>query len=126
MTHEVFFLEIITKNDLEDTARLKGQVIPVLKCWCKPGFHAKRSLKFVLVTDETLEQLFGRISGFLLDLQESGRIERFMLHPAPTAVITDHGQMDALAHWLRAGQVEAAERNKTQRLRHLERRQRRF
>ncbi|MEE7489425.1 hypothetical protein [Methylobacterium oryzae] len=126
MTHEVFFLEIVTKNDLEDTGNLKARIVPSVKCWCRPGFHAKRLLKFVLVTPETLDQLFDRLRPMLEGLKDSGSIERFVLHPAPSAVVTDHGQLDALAHYLRAGQVEAAERNKTQRLRHLERRQRRF
>ncbi|WP_267361296.1 MULTISPECIES: hypothetical protein [unclassified Methylobacterium] len=125
MPHEVFFLEIITKNDLEDTGSLKARIVTNMKCWCKPGFHAKRLLKFVLVTPETLDQLFDRLRPMLEGLKDSGSIERFALHPAPSAVVTDHGKLDALAHWLRAGQVEAAEHNKPQRLRHLERRQRR-
>ncbi|MCJ2061014.1 hypothetical protein MKL09_31405 [Methylobacterium sp. J-048] len=125
MPNEVYFLEIIAKNDLEDTGNLKARVISQVKCWCKPGFHAKRLLKFVLVTPETLDQLFDRLAPMLESLKDSGSIERFVLHPAPSAVVTDHGKIDALAHYLRAGQVEAAERNKSQRLRHLEGRQRR-
>ena len=122
MSYDVYFLEIITKNDLEDTERLKGRVISQMKCWCRPGFHAKRTIKFVVVTPETLEQLHDRLLPVLSELLDLGSIERFVLHAAPSAVVTDHGKMDALAHYLRLGRVEAAERNKSQRLRNFQRR----
>lgn len=121
--HEVYFLTLILKNDHEDADRLKPKVLSQMKCWCKPGFHAKRTIIFVVVTPETLDHFFDRINPFLTELKESGSIERFMLAPAPDAVITDHNrQFDPLAHYLRTGRVEAAERNKPERLRRRERR----
>lgn len=123
MNHEVYFLQLILKNDHEDADRIKGRILKHMKCWCKPGFHAKRSIIFVAVTPETLDQFFDRIEPFLTELKELGSIERFMLQPAPVAVITDHNrQVDPLSHYLRLGRVEAAERNKSQRLQNRERR----
>lgn len=125
MPHTVFVLEIITKNDLEDTQHLKSRLLTQMKCWCKPGFHAKRLLKFVVVTPETMPQLRDRILPILEEMKDLGSIERFMISDAPKMVITDHySEFDPFAHWLRAGHVEAAERDKPKRLANRERRQR--
>lgn len=122
MTYNVFVLEIVTKYDLEDTEWMKGRIIKQMKCWVKPGFHAKRQLKFVLVTDETIEMLYSRLGDFLFDLRDSGSIERFAISDAPMTVITDHGQFDPFTHYLRLGRVHASERNQSQRLRNRQRR----
>lgn len=129
MQNHVYVLELVTKNDLEDTEHLKGKVFSQMKGtnrWCKPGFHAKRLIKFVITTPESKEQLYESLSAFLRDLLDLGSIERFALLPAPEWVITDHGQLDAFSLYLAQGRVEAADRNKSQRLRNLERRKRRF
>lgn len=123
MAHQVYILELITKNDLEDTQRLKAQVFRNMKSWCRAGFHAKRLLKFVVVTPETVDQIFDRLNPSLDMLKDLGSIERFAVYDAPLAVITDHNrQLDPFAHYLRLGHVEAAERNKSHRLRYRERR----
>lgn len=44
----------------------------------------------------------------------------------PGRVISDNAEIDPLMHWLRLGRNEAAKWNQSQRLRNLERRQRRF
>lgn len=125
MTHQVYVLEIITKNDLEDTQSLKARLMRHMKCWCKPGFHAKRVLKLVVVTPESAEQFFDRLSPILEGLKDLGSVERFAVFDAPSVVITDHHrQLDPFAHYLRLGHVEAAERNKSNRLANRERRQR--
>lgn len=126
MPYTVFILQVITKSDLEDTPRLTREVMSFVKRWCKPGMHAKRNIAYVIVTDETLQDLARRLWDDLVRLQELGSIERFFLQPAPVEVISDHGAIDALMHWMRAGRVEAGERNKTEDMRHRQRRHRRF
>lgn len=126
MPYDVFVLQVILKNDLEDAPKLTGRVLSFIKRWCKPAMHAKRNIGYVIVTDETLDQLGDRLWPELQELIELGSVERFFLYPAPPGVISDHGKMDALAHWIRAGRVEAGERNKPQHVRDRERRKRRF
>lgn len=125
MSHSVFVLQIITKYDLEDTPRLTADVLSFVKRWCKPGMHAKRNIAFVIVTDETLQELALRLWPNLVRLQELGSVERFFLNLAPEEVVSDHGNVDALMHWMRLGRVEAWERNKTKDARHRKRWQRR-
>jgi hypothetical protein len=126
MPYSVFILQLITKHDFEDMPRLTGNVISFVKRWCKPGMHAKRNIAYVIVTDETLQQLSLRLWEDLVRLRELGSVERFFLQPAPEEVISDHGAVDALMHWMRAGRVEAGERNKAQDVRYRKRRHRRF
>jgi hypothetical protein len=126
MPFSVFILQLITKNDLEDTPRLTGQILTCVKRWCKMGMHAKRNIAFVIVTDETLSDLGTRLWPDLTRLQELGSVERFFIHAAPDEVISDHGAIDALMHWMRAGRVEAWERNKAKDMRYRKRRERRI
>ncbi|WP_156398537.1 hypothetical protein [Mesorhizobium sp. Root102] len=121
MPHSVFILQVITKYDIEDTPRLTREVLSFVKRWCKPGMHAKRNIAYVIVTDETLHDLASRLWNDLIRLQELGSVERFFIQPAPDEVISDHGSVDALMHWMRAGRVEAWERNKAQDVRHRKR-----
>lgn len=126
MPYSVFLLQLITKNDLEDTPRLTGDVLKLIQRWCKPGMHAKRNIAFVIVSDETLQDLAARLWGALQEMKELGRIERFFLTAAPDEVISDHGNIDPLRHWIGLGRVEAGQRSKPQDMRKGQGRHRRI
>jgi hypothetical protein len=126
MPYSVYILQVITKNDIEDTPRLTRDVLSFVKRWCKPGMHAKRNIAYVIVTEETLRELSSRLWNDLIRLQDLGSVERFFVQTAPEEVISDHGSLDALMHWMRAGRVEAGERNKAQDMHYRKRRHRRL
>lgn len=125
MPNSVYLLQIILKNDLEKEASVTPKIMTMVSRWCKPAMHAKRNIGYVIVSDESLEEISKRLSSGLFKLQELGSIERFFIYPAPEKVISEFGDIDPLMHYIRSGYVEARKRDKPQNMRNRKRWQRR-
>jgi hypothetical protein len=89
--HQVLLLRVEFAFELEHANHAIGTIVrafqrPMWKC-----MHGKRTIAFVVITDESSVELVKR-----LGLDQIGGIENYWCHVAPIAVVAKHGNLDSL------------------------------
>lgn len=109
----------------EPTAKKEiGQAKAKIQRWCHPALYAKRMIGFVVVTDETAQELAKRLGAETQDLQSLDNVH-VILAPQPDDIACAMaGTFGPLNHWVRTAWVEARKRNGPQNVRHSQRWQR--
>lgn len=98
MQNTARLLHVEFKVDLEYAQRELKQVQGAIKRWALPCMHGKRSVAFVVITNETDAELVQRLRPALDDVTANYRV-----HEAPKVVVARHGSIDTLV--TRVGQA---------------------
>jgi hypothetical protein len=124
MTHQVLFLHLVFKFDLEHAKHTVGRIIKVMRCPVHRGMHSRTGLGMLIVTTESAQELVERIRPVLDDIES---LENFWCYvaPQPDDVVGRHGGLDPLCHRLRKAWVDAGDWNKAQDIRRRQSWQRR-
>jgi hypothetical protein len=91
---QVLLLRVEFKYELEDSNRAIGQIVRAFERHMWKGMHGKRTIGFVIATEETAADLIRRLRPTLESVEG---IDNYWCHVAPPAVVARHGFMDPLA-----------------------------
>jgi hypothetical protein len=90
-TRQVLLLRVEVPFELESCDHTVGQIVRALKRPMWKCMHGKRTIAFVVITDESSLELVKRIG-----LHEMPGVENFWCHVAPIGVIAKYGALDTL------------------------------
>lgn len=122
--YRVYIVQWSLKFDPEDrqTTRDVQAAKMAIKRWCHAAQYGRRFIGFVVVSEESAIELAARLATETAPL---GNIDNLHVFGAPQPddiACANAGTFGPLNHWVRAGWVEARERNKPQNVRRFQRR----
>jgi hypothetical protein len=112
--YKVMLLRVALQYEIEKAASAVPRIISATKCWCKPAMHSKRMVAFVILTEETSEQLMDRLRPSLDSLTA---IENYWCHTILPDVVARERNVDALTTYVREAWEELRKRNDPQNMR---------
>jgi hypothetical protein len=89
-----FLLRVEFSFELDHAHKAIGQIVKAFQRPMWKGMHGKRTIGFVIVTDETGVELLRRLRP---SLDAISGIDKYWLHVAPPAVLAKDGSLDPLA-----------------------------
>jgi hypothetical protein len=116
--YKVLLLRVCLTVEIERTASAVGTIINAVKRWCKPAMHSKRAVAFVILTEETTEELIGRLRP---TLESISSVENYWCHTVLDDVVGRHGGLDPLRTYVLEAWEELRKRNKPNYVRKPER-----
>lgn len=116
----VRLLVVATKFDIEDHARDIFTIARAIKRYCKPVMHCKRSIAFVIETEETSAELMNRLMPVL---KNDRLLNAWCMIPGPDIVGLD-GSMDALTFRVSEAWIRVRQRNSAKNMGKTKRRKR--
>lgn len=99
-----------------------GAAKAAIKRWCHPALYGRRLIGFVVVSDESAIELATRLAAETATLSNIDNVHVIGAPQPDDIACANVGTFGPLNHWVRAGWVEARERNKPKHMRRFQRR----
>jgi hypothetical protein len=116
--YKVMLLRVCLTVEIENAAHVVGQIIKATKRWVRPAMHSKRAVAFVILTEETADQLVRRLRDTLEGISS---VENYWCHSIFDDVIGRNGHVDPLRTYVLEAWQELRKRNHPQYVRQPER-----
>jgi hypothetical protein len=116
--YKVMLLRVCFLLEIEAIGSAVGKIIKATSRWCRPAMHSKRAIAFVILTEESSDQLVDRLRPTLEGITS---VENYWCHIIVDDVIGRHGAVDPLATYVREAWEELRKRNKPNYVRQSER-----
>ncbi|AMN43233.1 hypothetical protein [Rhodoplanes sp. Z2-YC6860] len=106
--YKVMLLRVAFQYEIEKTASAIPRIVTAVKRWCRPAMHSKRMVGFVILTEETSEQLMDRLRP---TLESITAIENYWCHTILNDVVGRERNMDPLTFYVGEAWQELRKRN---------------
>jgi hypothetical protein len=120
---KVYLVLWLLKFDPEDDRKKIASAKATIKAWCHPAIYGKRAIGFVVVTDESASDLALRLRVANQDSSDMDNIHIILAPESEDIACAFALNFGPLNHWVRAGWVEARQRNAPKHMRHRQRRE---
>jgi hypothetical protein len=116
--YKVMLLRVAFLLEIENIASEVSKIIRATRRWVRPAMHSKRAVGFVILTEETEDQLVQRL---MPTLESISAVENYWCHIMVGNVVARHGSLDPLTTYVAEAWEELRKRNQPNYVRQTER-----